>query len=108
GHVDACVGGSFRHLAAPLHSWPFLADAGSPASSASRATVRALSVGKRGATTLAIQRSLSGAWTMGQSVCRALRADSTATPNIQGVRGKGGHRGNQRATRERRRSCSED
>src|SRR5215216_874711 len=45
-----------------------------------------LSVGKRGATTLAIQRSLSGAWTMGQSVCRALTADSTATRNIQGAR----------------------
>src|SRR5215213_4861493 len=44
-----------------------------------------LSVDKRGATTLAIQRSLSGAWTMGQSVCRALTADSTATCNIQGV-----------------------
>src|SRR5215216_5506536 len=46
-----------------------------------------LSVGKRGATTLAIQRSLSGAWTMGQSVYRALTADSTATRNIQGARG---------------------
>src|SRR5215217_6724059 len=45
-----------------------------------------LSVGKRGATTLAIQRSLSGAWTMGQSVYRALTADSTATRNIQGAR----------------------
>src|SRR5215213_2904301 len=44
-----------------------------------------LSVDKRGATTLAIQRSLSGAWTMGQSVCRALTADSTATCNIQGA-----------------------
>src|SRR5215218_8703469 len=44
-----------------------------------------LSVGKRGATTLAIQRSLSGAWTMGQSVYRALTADSTATRNIQGA-----------------------
>jgi hypothetical protein len=39
----------------------------------------------RGATTLANQRSLSGAWTMGQSVCRALTADSTATRNIQGA-----------------------
>src|SRR5215213_1168046 len=48
-----------------------------------------LSVGKRGATTLAIQRSLSGAWTMGQSVYRALTADSTATRNIQGARGEG-------------------
>src|SRR5215216_5493627 len=47
-----------------------------------------LSVGKRGATTLAIQRSLSGAWTMGQSVYRALTADSTATRNIQGARGR--------------------
>src|ERR687898_1795068 len=45
------------------------------------------SVGKRGATTLAIEQSLSGAWTMGQSVCRALTADSTATRNIQGAKG---------------------
>src|SRR3954452_18670109 len=43
------------------------------------------SVGERGATTLAIQRSLSGARTMGQSVCRALTADFTATHNIQGA-----------------------
>ena len=47
-----------------------------------------LSVGKRGATTLAIQRSLSGTRTTGQSVCRALTADSTATRNIQGARGR--------------------
>src|SRR5829696_8566369 len=45
-----------------------------------------LCVGERGATTLAIQRSLSGARTTGQSVCRALTADFTATRNIQGAR----------------------
>src|SRR5215203_4771180 len=44
-----------------------------------------LCVGERGATTLAIQRSLSGARTTGQSVCRALTADFTATRNIQGA-----------------------